>query len=72
MVLERAVIAGAGAGDETETCGRRAGEEVDGSSNRVRPVEGGAGAVEDVYAGDGVERDGNVEVEMAGLGIVDA
>ena len=28
--------------------------------------------MEDVDAGDGVERDGNVEVEMAGLGIVDA
>jgi hypothetical protein len=28
--------------------------------------------VEDVDAGDGVERDGDVEVEVAGLGVVDA
>ncbi len=30
------------------------------------------GAVEDVNAGDGVKRDGDVEVEMAGLGVIDA
>ena len=28
--------------------------------------------MQDVDAGDGVERDGDVEVEVAGLGIVDA
>ena len=40
MVLERAVVAGAGAGDQAEACGRRAGEEIDGSADGVRPVEG--------------------------------
>src|ERR1700679_2812409 len=35
-------------------------------------VEGAARAVEDVDAGDGVEGDGDVEVEVAGLGGVDA
>ena len=28
--------------------------------------------MQDVDAGDGVERDGNVEVEVAGFGVVDA
>ena len=27
--------------------------------------------MEDVDAGDGVERDGNIEVQVAGLGVVD-
>ena len=48
------------------------GDEVDGAAEGVGAVEGGAGAVEDVDAGDGFEGDGDVEVEVAGLGVVDA
>jgi hypothetical protein len=35
-------------------------------------VEGAARAVEDIDTGDGVEGDGDVEVQVAGLGVVDA
>ncbi len=52
--------------------GRALGDEIDGSAYGVGAVEGGAGAVEDLDARDGVEGDGDVEVEVAGLGVVDA
>src|ERR1035441_1701705 len=77
MVFERAVVAGAGAGCYRKTGQRKAGgglagEEVDCATDGVGAVEGGTGAVEEVDAGDGVERDGNVKVQVAGFGIVDA
>ena len=72
MLLDGVVAAASGAGDDSEAWGGRLGEEVDGAADGVGAVEGDAGAVEDVDAGDGVEWDGDVEVEVAGLGIVDA
>src|ERR1039458_9795721 len=77
MVFERAVVAGAGAGYYRKTGQRKAGgglagEEVDCAADGVGAVEGGAGAVEEVDAGDCVEGDGDVEVQVAGFGIVDA
>ena len=76
-LLGRAVVAASGLGGEREAIsggrdGGLCGDEVDGSADGVGAVEGGAGAVQDFDAGDGVERDGDVEVEVAGLGVVDA
>jgi hypothetical protein len=47
-------------------------EEVYGASDGVGAVEGGTGTVEDFDAGEGVEGDGDVQVEVASLGVVDA
>jgi len=53
-------------------CGGAGGDEVDGAPDGVGAVEGGAGAVQDVGAGDGFERHRDVEVQVATLGVVDA
>jgi hypothetical protein len=48
------------------------GEEVDRAAYGVGAVKRAAGAVKDVDSGDGVEGDGDVEIQVARLGIVDA
>src|ERR1039458_2579553 len=64
VVFERAVVAGAGAGDQRKAGGGLAGEAVACAADGVGTVEGGAGAVQDVDAGDGVERDGDIEIQI--------
>ena len=72
MLLDGAVAAAADAGDDGEAGRWWLGEEVDCAADGVGAVEGGAGAVEDVDAGDGVEGDGDIQIQVAGLGVVDA
>ena len=71
-LLDGVIAACSGAGDDGEARGGGLGEEIDGAADGVGAVEGAARAVEDVDVGDGAEWDGDVEVEMAGLGVVDA
>ena len=72
MLLDGGEAAAACAGYNREAGGGWLGEEIDGAADGVGAVEGGTGAVEDVDAGDGVEGNGDVEVQVAGLGVVDA
>ncbi len=76
-MLGGAIVAASGLGGQREAisrgrdCGLRS-DEVDSASDGVRAVKGRAGAVKDFDAGDRVERDRDIEVEMTGLGVVDA
>lgn len=72
MLFDRGETAAACAADYREAGGGGLGEEIDSAADGVGAVEGAAGSVEDVDAGDGVEGDGDIEVEVAGLGVVDA
>ncbi len=72
MLLDGAVAASTCAADDGETGGGWLGEEVDGAADGVGAVESRSRAVEDVDAGDGVEGNRDVEVEVAGFGVVDA
>ena len=71
VLFEGAVVACAQLCDEGDLL-RALGDEVDCAADGVGAVEGAAGAVEDFDAGDGVEGDGDVEVQVRGLGVVDA
>src|SRR5579864_5175199 len=48
------------------------GDQVDDAAHRVRSVDGGARAFENLQAADGVGRNRNLGVEMAGLRVVQA
>ena len=70
-LLVDAVIADGGA--EAEFGGfRRLGDDVDDAAGRVGAVHGGARAAHHLDARDGIERDGNIHIVMAGLGVVEA
>jgi hypothetical protein len=57
VLLDGGVAAAACAGDDGEAGSGWLGEEIDGSPDGVGAVKGAARAMEDVDAGDGVERD---------------
>jgi hypothetical protein len=72
VLLDESVVAASRAGDDREAGCGWLGKEIDRAADGVGAVEGAARAVEDIDAGDGVEGDGDVEVQVAGLGVVDA
>ena len=50
----------------------RGGDEVDDSAECIGPVQSGAGAFENLDGVHGLERDGEIEIVVRGLSIVDA
>ena len=71
MLFDGAEAASACTADYDEAGGGWLGEEIDGAAYGVGAVEGGTGAVEDVDSGDRVEGDGDVEIKVTRLGVVD-
>ena len=50
----------------------RGGDEVDDSAECIGPVQSGPGAFENLDGVHGLERDGEIEIVVRGLSIVDA
>ena len=72
MFLQRAVVSRARPCHHAQSRGWRSGQQVHRAADGVRSVERGARTMQYIHARDGVQRHGNVQVQVAGFGIVHA